>query len=59
MTKACQHLGISGMKYGQTSRNFMYDSAKAKQITVAESEATKDLGIGTQNITKEQATKAY
>lgn len=55
MTKACQHLGISGIKYGQTSRNFMQDNTKAKQITVAESEATKDLGTGTQNITKEQA----
>ena len=59
MTKACQHLGISGIKYGQTSRNFMQDPTKAKQITVAESEATKDLGTGTQEITKEQATKAY
>ena len=39
MQKACQHIEITSIKYGQTSRTYMADKAKAQQITVAESAA--------------------
>jgi hypothetical protein len=39
MQKACQHIEITSIKYGQTSRTYMADQAKAKQITIAESAA--------------------
>lgn len=53
MTKCCQHLNISGIKYGQTSRQYMQDPVKSKAVSVAESAATKDLGKNTMNITKD------
>lgn len=58
MTKCCQHLNISGVKYGQSSRQWMSDPVKSKEVTCAESASCKDLGPGVE-ITAEKAIEAY